>query len=259
MDIQLFLLEEFKRRQKFNDQYSLRAFARDLEVGASLLSKILRGERGVGKKMCQHLQDKFAHPFTPSLLEKFKTPELQAKLLEEQLFFNVIAQWEYFAVLNLVKCPMLICDEENVARALNLTLERSKTVIKELLTLGLLEEKYQPNGTKIWVRTQKSVTTTHGVPSQALRLANAELLDLAKKKLESVPLADRDYNSATFVLDRRYLPMVKKFIQRFRNDLLSMLEELPQEKEFVYQLNIQLFPLSEDLKNKEQHHHGELS
>ena len=60
MQYQDFLLEEFRARRTRNSNYSLRAFARDLDMPASKLSQNLRGLCGISvakaEKIARKLQ-----------------------------------------------------------------------------------------------------------------------------------------------------------------------------------------------------------
>lgn len=54
-DFVLHLQNELERKKNNNPNYSLRAFARDLDVEASLLSKILRGKAPLTSRMFERL------------------------------------------------------------------------------------------------------------------------------------------------------------------------------------------------------------
>jgi transcriptional regulator with XRE-family HTH domain len=242
MDVKTFLSEELKRRQKFNKSYSLRAFARDLNLEVSIISKIISGHRGAGKKVCQQLEDIFKIPFIPTQGLRKKRTDSNAETLDEHLHFNVISQWEYMAVLNLCECSNFQSTVSATAKHLAISHERAQEVVDELFFLHFLEEQ---NGR--WVRTVKQLNTTHGVRSLALRTGNREFLQLAAEKLNTASLEERDFSSLVLAIDENYLPLAKNILNKFRKDFLMIFSELPKEKNRVFQLNLQFFPLSNNV------------
>jgi uncharacterized protein (TIGR02147 family) len=249
MNVQNFLKQEFGRRKKFNAQYSLRAFARDLGLESSVVIKIINGDRNAGLKVCQQLEDKFRLPSGTFYGMRQQAPSEKEgeHVLNDQLHFNIISQWEYFTVLNLLECPLFIPGVESVSKALEISQERAEEVVSELKMSGLLIEEQKDNGTLSWKRGFSHHRTTHDIQSLALRLGNIEFLELAKKKLLATPLEKRDYSSVVFAIDEEMLPFVKEILAKFRDDLEMMLSRIPQKKNNVYQLNLQLFPLAKSL------------
>ena len=65
------LKKELERRQKNNSAYSLRAFAKYLDVSPAALSQIMSGKRGVSVKRLNFLMDKLG-----------LSPKQQLKVLE---------------------------------------------------------------------------------------------------------------------------------------------------------------------------------
>jgi len=73
-----FLQAEFLHRCRKNAKYSLRAFARFLEVDPSLLSKIFRQERAISEKLFKQFAEKLKlSPEQISELSKYPTSESQ--------------------------------------------------------------------------------------------------------------------------------------------------------------------------------------
>jgi plasmid maintenance system antidote protein VapI len=57
-DLRGLIEEEFMRRREKNPKYSLRGYARHLEVDPSLLSKVLRNKRNISKNLSKKISDK---------------------------------------------------------------------------------------------------------------------------------------------------------------------------------------------------------
>ena len=91
-------LVEMKKR---NPSYSLRAFARKLEISPSALSEIIAGRRKVSRRTAARVFGKIN--MTSSEQEKLNAlmrQEDSRKPLPEDVF-SIIAGWQYYAILSL--------------------------------------------------------------------------------------------------------------------------------------------------------------
>jgi uncharacterized protein (TIGR02147 family) len=72
------------------------------------------------------------------------------------------------------------------------------------------------------------------------------MLKLAANTLDAVPRDERDVSSVTLTLTAAAYKDVRNRIERFRHEILDAVENgaTPEECGEVYQLNIQLFPLT---------------
>jgi uncharacterized protein (TIGR02147 family) len=85
--------------------------------------------------------------------------------------------------------------------------------------------------------------TSEDIESQALQISHLESFDLAKVKLQQVPLHKRDFSSVTMAIDAAKIPQAKAIIREFQEKLYALLSD--GEKNEVYQFNCQLFPVTE--------------
>lgn len=242
------LKETFASRQRVNSSYSLRAFARDLQMNPGSLSSILKGQRRVPTSMGEELAAKLRLP--PQQRQKFMKSiarnagaeaayESATVILEQdELHYRIIAEWEHYAVLNLLTTEDFRNDAEWIAQRLAISPTRAELVVKHLLQAGLVEQDAQGD----LLRTQVSVRTTDDVRSLALRQAHLEEIGLATNKYDLISTAQRDYSSVTVAADPRKLPEAKALIRRFRTEMAALLADGPQTE--VYQMCIQLFPLT---------------
>lgn len=103
------LLTELAKRQTRNPSYSLRAFARDLNVGATTLSDVLADKRSLSKTNLQKVMDRLS--ISPMDQEKLwadykslaQRPEIDDRTYLDESIFRLIADWHYIAILNLAK------------------------------------------------------------------------------------------------------------------------------------------------------------
>jgi uncharacterized protein (TIGR02147 family) len=123
-----------------------------------------------------------------------------------------------------------------------ITAKQAKESVELLLRLGLLEKK----GGR-FVQTDTVVTTGDEVYSIAVRNFQKENLRLASEALEKLG-DEKEISTITFGTNLEGYRQVKREIIAFRKRLLSLMAN-HLDLDRVYQLNFQLFPLS-DLKEK---------
>src|SRR5262245_57459511 len=106
-DFRLFLQNELIRRCKKNPGYSLRAFAKGLEMDFSTLSKLLKGQRPIGKLVIKRLSSKLG--LDPKVTGQFlsnQNSDVQVAGDYQQISldsFNIIADWYHYAILELMR------------------------------------------------------------------------------------------------------------------------------------------------------------
>lgn len=240
--LHVYLLQEFERRSLSNPHYSLRAFARDLEVHSGTLSGILNQRRAVGAKTLAHIMKKLPLSATdkkkilsalmaPSA-EEFETPAL----LDEEVL-NVIKDWEHYAILAYLQLGKAKKAPGDIAKALRIPQAKFLRALSNLEKVGLL--KRDGNQLK---GLHKSIITSRGIPSPALREAHLQYIDKAKSALTEFSVDERDITGTTLAVSHKNLPKAKALIQQFRMELSELLEQ--GEADEVFRLNIQLFPLT---------------
>ncbi len=238
-------------RQMANPSYSLRAFARDVNIHPSTLSLILKGKRAFSFKDAQGVQKKLNLPATEltkfmgsvmrakASIDDIKIPSFDERHIIDDTHFQVIAEWEHYTVLELFELEGFQCTESEIALRLNIPMERAKEVTDNLVTAGLLSLL---NGQ--YKKVHEDIKTTEDVSSLALRASHEETLRMGVDKINSVPVELRDFSSATLAIDLEKLPEAKNIIREFRMKMRSLLES--GNKTDVYQLAIQFYPLTGD-------------
>ncbi len=146
------LSEEFALRMEKNPNYSLRAYARSLQISAAALSEILSGKRSMSERRSQqlmnhlpHAQEKIAtlqESFTRSTrikqLKKYETAYAEEMLPKSQNKF--MADWRYFALMSLLRTGEFKeqLDEAKLAMRLNIPTSEVKHVLRELQNEDLI-------------------------------------------------------------------------------------------------------------------------
>lgn len=248
VDFRLFLQQELVRRCRENRNYSLRAFARHLNLEPSFLSKLLRGERNITIDMFRKLADRLL--LEPQEYREFalsieaRAPRRGLKpgpslneLSADQ--FQVISDWFHYAVLELLQLKSFQNDTRWIARALDITPAEAGSALERLERVGVIERTESG-----WKNISGNNTTT-GNPftTVAFRKLQKSILEKAVTALETVPMEKRDQSSITMAIDSRKLPEAKKRIQKFRRELMQFLQT-DGEPDQVYHLSVSLYPVT---------------
>lgn len=241
------LREIYLSRRQNNETYSLRAFARHTGLAPGSLSEVFAGRRRLTWNTALKIADNLN--LTPSERRTFLgrvsmecspgkgTGQTGREVQLDEDAFEAVARWPHYAVLSLLETRGFRSDPRWIGRRLGLDPVEVRRILERLKRLALIEER---DGR--WVPCQDWVTTTHDVPSSALRTAHHGMLDRAAEALEEVEVELRDITYVTMAIDPDKLPLAKQLIKQFRRTMVEMLECGSQRE--VYNLNIQLIPLT---------------
>lgn len=235
------LADEYARRRARRQSYSLRAFARQLRLGSGPLSELLRGKRPLTGALAERIAD--ALGLDPTARERWviaatrdngaavATPSPRA--LDDERF-ALIADWHHYGILSLLETKEWRDSYRWIADRLGIRENQAQEAMQRLHRLGLVARRRGR-----WVPTG-AWTSTHDVPSAALRKHHRQLLAQAIDSLDSASVDERDVTSMTLAIDPKRLPEAKRRIKAFRRELAAFLEG--GEATAVYQLCLQLFP-----------------
>ena len=243
--------QDLALRQQNNPRYSLRAYARDLGLEPSTLSKIMKGIRPLPLKVAGDVAKRLKLDsvqrtrFLESLnrtrtnIDEIKISEEDDRFMLDESYHKVIAEWEHYAVLSLYDCVDFIAEASHISKRLGISEERAEEVLSNLLTSGLLAM----NDSGDLVKAHAVIRTTEDHKNKALVESHLEALDLAKQKLQGIDVELRDFSSSTLAIDPEMLPAAKTIIREFRMKMTSLLKEGKRKE--VYNLTIQLYPLTQ--------------
>lgn len=156
--------------------------------------------------------------------------------------FEYLSHWYYPAIRELAARADFVDDPEWIARRLRPKI-RTRDVaraLEALFRLGLLAR--QADGTIS--RGDPSVTTGHEVAVLAARNYHYQMLDRARASIEAFGRDQRDVSALTVCVPLELVDDLKARIRRFREELLELCDS-SEDPRIVYQLTMQLFPLSD--------------
>ncbi len=237
------LVRELTRRQIRNGSYSLRCFARDLNVSSGSLSAILNGKRAVGRNVSKRISDRLGlsqNEYLQFLMGVEQGAPEKSECQWQELpddQFRIISDWEHYAILSLIKTEDFKYDSQWIGNRLGISHYRVAAAIERLLRVRLVEE----SGNTL-VRLTQSVTTTRDVPSTAIRESHRQILEQSIQSIDGVSLELRDLSSVTLPVDMSNIPAMKEVIREFRRSFFERFTN--GELKEVYNLCIQLVPVS---------------
>jgi uncharacterized protein (TIGR02147 family) len=242
--------KELSNRKKKLPHYTLRKYAIDLEILAPTLSNVLKGKRSpsffAALKIAEHLKldEKSKETFLESVLKNKKSrahkkisclqksPKIKSHNHDE-----IVADPIYLSAFSFMGSDIPVKNAETLAGCLGISRAKANEVIAKLYAASLLVYKDK----KLELATN-TVQSFDEVPSSAIRAAHRATLISAIEKLEKTPLELRDYRDLKFPINTKAIPAIKKEMKRFIDKIYKLSEEYSDKNE-IYELALQLFPL----------------
>lgn len=152
------------------------------------------------------------------------------------------SKWYYSAVRDLLSIGNFADNYSDIARSLNprIRSEQAKKSIQLLCKLGLIEK----NGQGYYKAINRIITSGDEVGSLQMKNFQSEMIGLARDALDRFPAHLRNISTVTFSISKQDYSVVNAEIDACRKKILQLVEKSKNEDR-LYQLNLQLFPLSQ--------------
>jgi uncharacterized protein (TIGR02147 family) len=123
-----------------------------------------------------------------------------------------------------------------------ITPAQAKRSVELLKSLGFIVQKDSGD----WVVVDKTINTAPEVMSIAVHNFHQQSAEIARKALDKFPRDQRNFSGVTLGISKSAYKQVCKEVEDFRNRLLDIAskDNNTHEHQGVYQLNLQLFPVS---------------
>lgn len=260
LDYRGFLRDNIAFLQAKNKKYSQRWLAKKAGLKSpQLISMILSGQRSLSASNAQLLSyamglSERAEEFFLLLVDlahlenSEKQMELVAKIethFKNGIFkeipdqgFEYLRKWYYPALRELVTLKNFQDKPEAISALLGIGIADAKDARTLLLELGFLHKK---NG-----KLERREPSLHAPDFiQPIVMANYHLQMLEKSfNALSLPREHRYFDNLTFGVPKKLLPEIRELMRRWIRELDILVESYPQKDE-VYQLNLQLFSLTQ--------------
>ncbi len=219
-----FLETLYTRRKRNNPRYSQRALARHLKMSPGELSEILRGIRPVTPKTARHIADTLGlsageRHYLIRLAEQERSPDVSdpsspgPENLPSRLF-DMAGDWFCWALIALASTDDFRWDNKWISKRLGVTEPEVRIGIDKLKRVGVLianDDGYE-------VR-ESAISFNEGVPSETMREYHQQILEKAGQALELQPPAEREFTGLTLAMDPNLLPLLKKEIAHFMQQM----------------------------------------
>ncbi|MGE0763132.1 MAG: TIGR02147 family protein [Bdellovibrionales bacterium] len=261
-----YLRFELNLRQSRRPQYSLRAFARDLNISPSSLCEFLSGRQGLSRERVtmisakiqlsldqeQHLWDLIESRFARDRRERRAAEvraERRAQVSQKRLpleRFRLVADWYHFALLEILSLESVRLTDPELAKAVGLSTEELGAALSRLERLGLIT--VDENGRRC---TNTEVTVAGGEGAdQAIRLCHQQTLRLHADAVEERSMDERESMSVSFKLPQAAWPELRKAMRDAVISVASRYGDSENDCDQVVSLAMQMLTLlpSEKLK-----------
>jgi uncharacterized protein (TIGR02147 family) len=261
LDYQTYLRNELDRRKKSNRRYSLRAFAKFLDLDPSYLSNVLTGSRmlsvGSAKKVIRALN--LTDVEGKLLLESVSLGASKKSLdrhgirIEKEVetlkeidndSYTAISDMLHYLIIEATFLDDFKPDTKWMARRFERTAVEVEDALARLIRLGLLA---RVNGA-IKKTDRHIMTKDISKTTPALKASQSQILKSAMRALEKETIERRSATGMTMAIDPAKLPLAKKMITDFTNNICELLESGARKE--IYQLSINLFSIEKNLSPK---------
>ncbi len=178
------------------------------------------------------------------------SPGREFKLLDDKTF-SAIAGWHFYAIRQICRTAAVVKNAEDISARLlfPVGVRKIREAVTTLLELGLLSRSSETGALSC---TEKSVTSSDDLRSEALKQFHEGVLSISTQAVRKFDVSERELRAATFSVEAKDFSAMQKKIRVFMSELLD--EYGREGGDSVYQMAIQLFPLAKceaDSQNKD--------
>lgn len=259
LDYRDYLNAFFHQKKEAKSDYSLRAFARDLQISPGQLSKIFNHKNGLSLEKAQNVADNLglekesksyfmdlvqaAHSKDPLIRKtamerctiKRRVPDFKVYQTD---MYNIYTHWYYFALVEMTSLNNFNSDPLWISQKLGISAEEAKEALERLLRVQMITIR---NGK--YVKTNLNTDSPSGKSSEALKNVCEQTLDLAKAAVRRQKVESRSCSNIVMAIDKKQIPKAKQMIIEFKRKLSEVLES--GKAEDIYCFSANLFSLTQ--------------
>lgn len=178
--------------------------------------------------------------------------ELAREIMQSSIFsklhpvtkdhFEYLSHWYYVAIRELITTKKIKLDAKAISELLipKVALKQVEQALECLIRLEMIKRKDNR-----FVQSQSLVSTGDEVVGAAVAGFHREMFSLASESIDTIERSKRDISAVTVALSDSGIEELKHMIQKFRKDVLA-LSEREKDKQVVYHMAMQMFPLTKD-------------
>lgn len=263
LDYRAFLRDAYDYGKAHAHGYSYRALARRAGFESpSYIRFVMHNKRNLSEDASPHVGRAFgleraALRYFQCLVsfDRAKTPQAKNELLDhlsmlrrtqhtrliDAEMFEYLSHWYYPAIREMVSQSEFKEDAKWIGQRLcpNVNTSDVKRALHLLLDLELIVRDDEGR----LRRGEPTISTGPEIGALAVGNYHRQMMTLAMESIQRVPNTQRDISALTVCVPETMFEEIKQRIQAFRAQLLAVCDEA-SSCERVYQINIQLFPLT---------------
>lgn len=257
-----YLHQVLKDRNQRNPNYSLRAFARDINLSPARLSEVLRGKGDLGvsklnsiaENLCEEDSEK---EFFKSLvisrvsknIDKQKAAlaylKLHKEIHEAQKIdaedFEMMSEWYYLGIWNYILLGKKSTEPEIIKEFSDVDAAKVKSCLATLNRLDLVDYNEGVYQTKA-----NEIHAIYDFSSFAVRKYHQSMFKKAENCLFQQNIDERYFYSKITSLDKKQYGELTNLVSEFLESLPQKLQTCPQDKNnSVHAINLQVFRLNQ--------------
>jgi uncharacterized protein (TIGR02147 family) len=258
-----YLSDKYDELKKVSSSFSYRFFSKQCGYSSpNYLKLVTNGDRNLSIESISKFSVFFKMNKKESeyfkklvLFNQTKNSQERKELAEQILKFSVFTRihplakdqflytsnWYYVAVREILQTKKVKLDAKTISELIRPRVSQAniENVLDTLLRLKMIRKKDNR-----YVQINELVSTGDEVSYAGVAEFHIQMMELASQSIDSVDRNMRDISGVTVSLSSESIEELKIMIQKFRKNVLE-LSERDKNKQSVYQLNLQMFPLSE--------------
>jgi uncharacterized protein (TIGR02147 family) len=269
IDYRKFLVDVIAEKKLAHPGFSCRRLSSRLGISAATLVRILNGKRNVSKKLLPKFIDYFklrdrAAEYFSLLVEMAHVKGAEKKNLVYQKILDFRSeriknirpqQYALFeknyliALREIIDIKGGIEDFQSLGKSLRpeITKREVERGVRTLLNLNLIAQGVN----KQYYAPEALLSTGEKWESVVIRKYQSEMIKLADSALMKYSKDERDISTLTIGISSEEMIRIKEIIRTARQEILAVAQN-SKRREYVYQLNVQLFPMSVNLMEGEK-------
>lgn len=266
-----FLDDELRARCQHNPKYSLRAFARDLQVSSSRLSQIIGKKGTVSFSTAQKISRKMAMTALEAkyfqnlaLFEGNRSLKMRSnakanlKKLRQQRslkvvksnFQGILSKWYYvplLEILTLKKRP----SNRSISQCLGCSLEELEEAITSLIKAGYLCTKSSAKNISIFKKSNSFIKIESKTSATLIKNFHKRLIGLSTSAIDVQAIESRKYLSTVLTLRKDRVQEARVDLEEFSGKFNAKYA-IEEKGDSVYGFNIQFFQLAEEVHGENE-------
>jgi len=259
-----FLKDAYAAQKKSNKKFSFRYFSQKAGfLSPNYLHMVMNGIRNLTKdclpKFAKALElnkrelryfealvsfnqakEPEAKSYYLGVLNALRKDKVGKPLHDHQM--ELLSKWFYPVMMELVSLPHFEEDPNWIRKQFGgkVSTKEAREALDSMFKIGLLVRDESGR----LRRTDAHLTTEEEVRNTAAYTFHHQMLSLARDTIFKVRGDKREISGVTMAVSEKQFMEVKRMVQDFENTVLSYLSDNPDVPGNVFQLNVQLFPVT---------------